>query len=361
MSFGNRSIKNMFKPFYLLIIIVFLYSCNSKKEDNQSMPLGPAPGQPVQVIIVGLSSLNNSISATGTIMSNEEVEIRSETQGRVTGLYFKEGQAVQKGKLLIKIDDSELQAQLKKTELSIQLAKDDELRKKKLFEISGISREEYDGSINSLAKLQADKELLQVQISKTSINAPFSGIIGLRYISEGGYVSSSNLIAVLQQSDPVKIEFSVPEKYAIKLKTGATIDFTVEGNIKNFSARIYAIEPKIDPSTRTIKVRAISANANHELIPGAFAKLQITLATLNEAMVLPSEALIPNIKGQSVMIVKNGKAVLQQVIPGIRTENETQITDGINQGDTIIVSGLLTVREGMDVKPILMDSKKEIK
>lgn len=348
----------MKKVFYLLTVLS-ISSCGKETKEAEKGTAGAMPAQSVQVVIVAQDALDNAINATGTILSNEEVEIRSEIQGRVTGVYFKEGERIQAGKLLIKIDDSELQAQLKKTELGILLAKEDEARKKKLLDINGISKEEYDVAQNNLLKMQADKELLEIQIKKTAVIAPFSGTIGLRYISEGGYVSSSNLITVLQQSDPVKIEFSIPEKYAALLNNGAIVNFTVEGDLHEYSAKVYAKEPKIDPSTRTIKVRAISSNPDYKLIPGAFAKLDISLETLENAMVLPSNALIPTIQGQSVLLVKKGIATSQIVKTGIRSENETQITDGVSPGDSVIVTGLLTVRDGMPVKASLKKSQKE--
>ncbi|HRG29088.1 MAG TPA: efflux RND transporter periplasmic adaptor subunit [Chitinophagales bacterium] len=343
---------------YILVMIgsgmlIAFAACGEKKSVDQPVVAGPPPAQPVKVIIVGSENMDNSIDATGTVLANEEVEIRSEIQGRVTGVYFKEGESVAAGKLLISIDDRELLSQLKRTELSIQLAKDDESRKKQLAAIGGISKEDYDASLNYLLKLEAELELLNTQIAKTKITAPFSGVIGLRYISEGGYVTPANLIATLQQTHPVKIEFSIPEKYSGNIKNGATVNYTVEGNNKLYTATVYAKEPKIDPATRTIKIRATGPNTNNELIPGAFAKLEINLSTIQDAMILPSEALVPTIKGQSVMLVKNGKATMTVVSTGLRTETTTQIVEGISKGDTVIVTGLLTVRDGMPVKPIL--------
>lgn len=332
-------------------------ACNKNKSSAAQPPAGPPPAQPAQVFVVGSSNLLNTIDATGTVLANEEVEIRSEIQGRVTGVYFNEGEMVPAGKLLISIDDRELQAQLKRTDLSIQLAKEDEERKKKLVDIGGLSKEDYDVALNYLLKLNADRELLTTQIEKTKITAPFSGVIGLRYISSGGYVTPSNLIATLQQTNPIKVEFSVPEKYAGTIKIGATVNFTVEGNTTTYTAKVYAKEPKIDPVTRTIKIRASGGNNDNMLVPGAFAKLEIDLITIQNALVVPSEALVPTIKGQSVMLVKNGAATMHVVTTGIRSETTTQIVDGITVGDTIIMSGLLTVREGMLVKPIVVDNK----
>ncbi len=350
-------ILNYIRTVGLSLSLFSIVSCGSKAIDPNGATKQPAQAQPVKVMVVQPGELKNIITATGSLMANEEVEIRSETAGRIIHIYFNEGERVAAGKLLVKIDDSELQAQLKKTELNIQLAKDDESRKKKLLGANAISKEEYDASLNQYLQLEAEKQLIETQISKTSIIAPFSGIIGLRYVSEGGYVSSSNLIAVLQQTNPVKIEFSIPEKYAGTLKQGTQINFTVEGNAKTFVAKVYAKEPKIDPATRTVKIRAISSNPSNELIPGAFAKLNIDLGINQNALVVPSEAIIPGITGQSLMIIQGGKANMAPVQIGIRNETSVEIIEGISAGDTVIISGLLTVREGMPVKAILSNAK----
>lgn len=345
---------------YFAISLFVIASCGKKKELVSEKGAKPA-AQPVKVMIIQPSELINRITSTGTIIANEEVEVRSETQGRIIHIYFKEGERVAAGKLLVKIDDSELQAQLKKADLDMQLAEDDEARNKKLLAVNGISKEEYDASLNKLLQLQAGKQLIEAQIAKTSVIAPFSGVIGLRYVSEGGFVSSNNLIAVLQQTDPVKLEFSIPEKYAAGMQNGTAVGFTVEGNTKSFSGKVYAKEPKIDPATRTVKIRAISQNPNNELIPGAFAKLDIELGINLKALVVPSEAIIPGITGQSVMLMKNGKVAMQPVKIGIRNESDVEITEGVVPGDTVIISGLLTVREGMPVKAILAEKKSSEK
>lgn len=348
------------KDFLFIITILFLASCSkSDKSASPQTPAGPPPAQPVKAVVAATSSLDHRIEATGTILANEEVEIRSETAGRITKIYFQEGDIVNAGSTLLTIDDRELQAQLTKTNLSIDLATDDEQRKKKLLDAGGISREEYDIARNYLLKLEADKQLLLTQIAKTKVIAPFTGTIGLRYVSEGGYVSPSTLIAGLQQTHPVKLEFSVPEKYASSIHNGAEVNFTVEGDDHTYTAKVYAREPKIDPQTRSVKVRALAQNPDRKLLPGAFARLAINLGTVADAIVLPSEALIPAISGQTVMVVRNGAATVQPVKTGIRTGTTTQITEGLVPGDTVITSGLLTVRPGMPVKPLIMSDKKD--
>lgn len=341
-------------------MILLLSACGgSDQPDAATTQTGPPPAQPVKAVVAEFATLDDRIETTGTILANEEVEIRSETSGRITKLYFQEGDVVNAGTLLLTIDDRELQAQLTKTELSIDLAEEDEQRKKKLLDVGGIAKEEYDAARNYLLKLEADKQLLLTQIAKTKVIAPFSGTIGLRYVSEGGYVSASTLIAHLQQTHIVKVEFSVPEKYASRISTGDAVQFVVEGDQNMYTAKVYAREPKIDPQTRSVQVRAVLQNPNQQLIPGAFAKLTINLGTIPEAIVLPAESIIPAISGQTVMLVRDGKATVQQVKTGIRTSIGTQITEGVTPGDTIITTGLLTVRPGMAVKPILLNTKQD--
>lgn len=345
----------------LSICATTLFAACSKSDDTATTltPAGPPPAQPVKAVVTRLSSIDNRIEATGTVLANESVEIRSEISGRIVGVYFKEGDPVQAGALLVKIDDRELQSQLAKTVLSIDLAKEDEARKKKLLDAGGISREEYDASRNALLKLETDKQLLTTQIDKTRITAPFNGTIGLRNVSEGGYVSAATLIADLQQTVPVKVEFNVPEKYASAMRNGVQVTFTVEGSTQQYIASVYAKEPRIDLSTRTMKVRATAPNNDRTLIPGAFAKLMIDLGAIEQTIVVPSESLVPAISGQTVILVKEGKATVQPVKTGIRSSTGTQIVSGLQAGDTILTTGLLTVRPGMPVKPIVVNSPSQ--
>jgi membrane fusion protein (multidrug efflux system) len=304
----------------------------------------------VTAIILQPQPIEDKIQSTGTVMANEEVEIRSEVAGRIVLINFGEGNHVRKGDLLVKINDDELQAQLKKLLLDEKLAKDDVFRKEKLLEMKAVSQEEYDISINSLGIIQAQIDLVRSQLDKTSIYAPFSGQIGLRYVSPGGYISSSMLIARIQETNPVKVEFSVPEKYISKINLGTEVKFTVEGNDSTFTCKVYALEPRINPDTRAAAVRAKCSNPGNLLIPGAFAKVEIILQEIPDALVVPSEVLIPDIKGQKVFTYKNGKIKTFYVTTGIRTENSVQITEGLNPGDTIITTGLLQLREEMPVK-----------
>ena len=301
--------------------------------------------------------LENKIFTTGSILANEEVEIRAEVAGRITSINFQEGTMVSKGELLVAINDSELQAELKKLQLDEKLAQDDVYRKEKLLEMKAVSQEELDIARSRLGVIGADIELVRSRLDKTRIYAPFTGRIGLRYVSPGGYISSSNLITRIQQIDPVKIEFSVPEKYLSAIKTGQDIQFNLAGSDSLFTGTVYAVEPRIDPSTRAFSARARCTNPEALLVPGAFAKVSIILNKISEALVLPSDALIPDIRGEKVFICKNGKATSVYITTGIRTESEVQVTEGLHPQDTVITSGLLSIREQMSVIPRIIEMK----
>jgi membrane fusion protein (multidrug efflux system) len=304
----------------------------------------------VEAVVIRPQVLNNKIFTTGTLLANEEVELRPEISGRVTGVFFQEGSRIAKGALMLKIDDRELQGQRKRKELEEKQAADEERREKSLYEIKAISQEEYDKTLNALRLIQADKEVIESQISKTEIRAPFNGVVGLRYVSEGGFVSPNMLAATMQELDPMKVEFSVPEKYAKQIKSGIEILVRAGDSEEDHKGVIYALETKIDPNTRTIKARGRIPNAQGTLIPGAFAKVEITLDEITNAIVIPSGAVIPELNSEKVYLCVNGKAKPVSIKTGIRTEKNIQIVDGLSANDTLIVTGLLQLADGKDVQ-----------
>jgi membrane fusion protein, multidrug efflux system len=333
-----------------LVAIAFstLYSCSGAKDADASTK--PATGLLIDVVVVKPRNLERKINVTGTLLANEEVALRSEISGKVTGIFFQEGSAVKKGQLLIKINDNDLQAQLKRTRLQDSLLTKDEGRKKQLLALKAISQEEYDMVLTELQSVRADQQLLQAQIARTDITAPFDGQVGLRYISEGSFTDPSAVLATMQQINPMKLEFSVPEKYRSYLKPGTAISFSVVGIDSVFTAAVYAVEARIDQSTRSVKVRARSNNQNQMLFPGGFAHVEIVLENVDNALVIPAEAVVPELKGQKVFVVKNGKVASIQVETGIRNEAETEIISGISAGDTLAVTGLLQLRDGSSIE-----------
>lgn len=323
--------------------------------NSQSAPGGrnrsaAASGTPVEALVVKSRPLADRITTTGTLLANEEVELRSEISGRVTGIFFDEGTRVRKGTVLLKINDQDLQAQLKRKQFEQALASDEERRQKSLLDINGISREEYDKSLNNLNIVKADAELIESQLAKTQVIAPFDGVIGLRYVSEGGYVSPNMLLATMQDIDPMKVEFSVPEKYAARIKRGIGLAVSVSEHPETYDGTVYAVESKVDLNTRTIKARATIPNPDGTLIPGSFAKVEITLAELPDAVLVPSGAVIPRITDEIVYVCRDGKARSVTVKTGIRTDSGTQITQGLVPGDTLIVTGLLQLIDGRAVE-----------
>lgn len=334
----------------IIIAIAALSGCGESSSTQTRPGGGAASAISVDVVIVQPTLLENKLTTTGTLLANEEVELRSEIAGRITGVHFKEGTAVAKGSLLLKINDSELQAQLKRKESEEKLALSDELRKKSLFEAHAISQEEYDKSLNALRIVQADMDVTKSQIAKTDIRAPFNGVIGLRHVSEGGYLSPNMLAATMQEIDPMKVEFSVPEKYAHQLKDGLEISVQIGESKEVHKGILYAVESKIDLSTRTMRARARVPNPGGRLIPGAFARIDITLEEIENAIVIPTGALIPELDGAKVYVCENGAARSIPVQTGLRTDRSIQVTQGLSPNDTLIVTGLLQLTEGRKVQ-----------
>jgi membrane fusion protein (multidrug efflux system) len=304
----------------------------------------------VRMQVIQAAKLGDKVVTVGTILSNEEVEIRSEISGKVEKIYFQEGARVRKGELLLKINDAEPQAQLVRAQYRQALAEQDAERQRQLFEKKLASEEEYEIAVNQLNIVKADIQIIQAQIGKTEIRAPFDGMIGLRYVSEGSYISPVTRITTLHDYNSVKVDFTVPEKYAGQIRKGDRISFSVEGAAQKFAGAVYAVEAKIDPTTRTLHIRALSPNPDGALIPGAFANVEVVLRE-KETLTVPSYALIPELKGQRVFVYKNGKAESQSVEIGSRTDEFVEIIQGVQAGDTLITSGILQLRPGMAVRP----------
>jgi membrane fusion protein (multidrug efflux system) len=345
--------KNIFYISLAIVLgalIVYRFS-QSKGGKPAAGAAGGGPGKgasmpPARVdgIVVKGESFANALSVSGSIEANEQVQIRSEVSGLVTGIYFKEGTNVSKGQLLVKINDRELQAQLSQALTKQKLAAETEYRAGILLKKEAISKEEYDVALADLRSLQSQTQLTRAQLSKTQIRAPFSGKIGLRAVSSGEYLTPATTIANLVSINPVKITFSVPEKYSGQIKLNTRIDFTVAGSDKKYNAKIYAIEPSIDMTTRTLQLKATAANPTGELLPGSFAKIDLPLSSLNNAILIPTEAVIPVLKGKKVFISSNGKAKEVMVETGTRTDRAVLITSGLSMGDTVLTTGMMSLK-----------------
>ncbi len=319
-------------------------------------PTQKMPPAPVNMYVVAPQVLQNNVYATGTLLANEEVMLLPEISGKIVGLYIHEGSQMRKGDLLLKINDADFQAQLRKMELQLKIADEKVARLKQLLSIQGISQEEYDIALNQSNTIKADIDYIKAQIAKTELRAPFNGIMGLKYVSEGSTITTATRIASIQQVNPIKIDFSVPEKYAGTLNQNDNIAFTVSENNKQYKARIYAIEPKIDQATRTLQIRALTDNSKNELFAGAFAKIELPLRTIDNALMIPTEAVIPILKGKKVFICKDGKAQEVIIETGIRTDTQVQVVSGLKIGDSVITTGIMQLKPGAPVRSLKTNS-----
>ncbi len=320
------------------------------KTDTKGKDGKPAGKTYVKVTVIRAAILQDKIQTAGSILANEEVEIRSEISGRLVKLLFKEGDYIRKGAIMFQINDEDLRARLRKLLFNKKLAEDNEFRQKKLLEKEAISQREYDIAVNSVNTIQADIEDLQAQIAKYTVRAPFEGTVGLRYVSEGAFISPNTRIATLTNMNPAKLDFSIPAKYAQNVGKGTKIQFTIDDNIEKYAATVYAIDPKIDPQTRTLQLRAAAPNPKNKLIPGAFTKIELVLKTKASAITIPTEAVIPEAGGSKVFVVTNGKAKSVKVKLGTRGDREIEVLDGISVGDTLITIGTLQVKPDGDVE-----------
>jgi membrane fusion protein (multidrug efflux system) len=337
---------------FIVLLIIFLpkiLSSGGESAEGKN-PMGMNIEIPVTGHIVIYEKLGNVVYTTGTILANEEVELRSEISGKITEILFREGAFVNKGDLLIKINDADLQAELRKAESKVKLVEDRETRQRQLAQNQMISQEDYESTLNDLEASKAEYDLIKAQIDKTEIKAPFNGVVGLREVSEGSFVTTANIIARLQNLSNLKIDFAIPQKYTSLVKIGDELNFRLSGNDFQYKARVYAIEPKIDPSTRTLKLRAICTASYKDLYPGAFVNVEVNLKETEQAILIPSVSVVPELKGQSVYLYRGGRVSPQSVEIGLREEKRVQIISGLAEGDTVITSGILQIRPGAKVK-----------
>lgn len=346
-----------------LIVLVAYRIIDNKEQDSAGAQRGG--GAPIAVVgeILQPEKFADNLSLSGSLEANEKTEIRSEVSGIVENINFEEGSKVRKGQVLFRVNDLELRAQLAKVQTGQNLAAENERRARLLLEKEAISQEEYDISQADLQSAKAESQLMSAQLAKATIRAPFTGIIGLRYISEGAYVTPATPVAQLVNTDKLKITFSIPEKYSSQIKLNDTLTFTTSNSTEAYNATIYAIEPSVEVATRTLKMRAIAENKEGKLIPGTFANVSLPLAPVNDAILVPSESLIPIQNGKKIFVYDNGKAREIEVQTGARTASSVRVLTGLKPGDTILTSGVMMLKDGTPVnvnlnKPVANSGKK---
>ncbi len=341
----------------LIVIAAFLYPRLDNRNSNEASVAasGAGPGAPtvlpVKVVKIQKETLRNQLSVTGTILPNESVDLRPEVSGLVTRITFNEGQYVTKGTPLLYLNDDELQAQYQRLEYTQKLFESQENRQKQLLAREAISQEEYDIVLNQYNTTLSDLKLVEAQLAKTIVRAPFNGILGLRQVSEGSVIGTSDIIANFVNIDPIKIEFSIPERYANQVTAGSEIFFSNEAAQDEVIGKVYAFENQIDAATRTLKLRAESPNKGRKFLPGMFVRIRYVLGETEDAFMVPSEAIIPELQGYKVFVVgADSKAEERSVEIGTRTDTHVQILSGLNEGDLVLTTGVLQARQGSPVE-----------
>ncbi len=345
--------KSIIRTLVIVLVLAGLliprFFCMAPKGGPQGGKPGAKMPVKVGVFVTKKQTFSNSFSVSGNVLAKEQVDLKSETSGLVIKLYMNEGSQVQKGQLLLKINDADLQAQLKKAMATKKLKEDTEKRNRILLAKEAISQQDFDMSTTELSLINADIDLLKEQIRKTELKAPFSGYVGLRSISEGAYITPVTPIASLQDIQSIKLEFSVPEKFASLVQKGDEVSFTVSTNEKVYKAKVYALEPRIAEQTRTVFMRALCNNSDKSLLPGSFANVSIQLPSDINSFLIPTQALVPVLKGQKVYKMQGDSVVEQMVKTGFRNEDKIEITEGLEPGDSIVVEGIMYIKNGSKV------------
>ncbi|MEO8822328.1 MAG: efflux RND transporter periplasmic adaptor subunit [Ginsengibacter sp.] len=346
--------KLKYGGFLSAIIIFSLSSCGNKSNKIQPPKAGaqiPAPpALPVNGYIIHPSVLRSSIEVAGTLLPFEETEIHPEVSGKVTYLSINEGTHVKRGTLLARLFDGDLQAQLQKLKVQLQVAQKTEERQSELLKIGGISQQDYDLSALDVSSIKADIQVMQAAIDKTIIRAPFDGKVGFKNISIGAFITPSTIITTIRQDSKLKLEFSVPEKFTPKVQLKNVIYFTTEASPKKYEAKIYATESGITQENRSLKVHALVENSDKNITAGSFAKVAFDMGDNSDAIMIPTQAIIPEARDKKVIVFNGGIADFKVVTTGTRDSAKVEILSGLSIGDTVITTGLLSIKPGSEIK-----------
>jgi membrane fusion protein, multidrug efflux system len=332
--------------------LIGISACKEKKTQTAA-PANTGRNQgPMMVMgyIAKTGAVSEPLELPGTLLALEATEIHSEVNGRIVGLYINEGSFINKGALMMKLFDGDLQAQLKKLQVQLQIAEKTEERNKELLKINGISQQDYDLSFLQVSNIKADIELIETNIAKTEIRAPYSGKLGFRNVSMGAYVTPATIITTIRQINQLRLQFSIPEKYADKIVMGQTVPFSVAGSRQKFLAKVYATESIVSETTRGLNIRCLVQQSNNALVAGGFAKVDMDFSRNDNALLVPTQAILPQARGKKVVVYRNGIASFVDVQTGVRDSANVEIISGINPGDTIITTGLMGIKPDAKIK-----------
>jgi membrane fusion protein (multidrug efflux system) len=331
-------------------MFVCLTVTGCKKGESPSAKPVAAP-YVVEVTKVKPQAFRETLFATGTLRARESVTLQTERAGVVKEIRFQEGKPVKAGEVLVVIDDSDLQAQLVSAKAQLELAAATEKRDRELLRTDRlVSEAAYEQSLANFHVAEAAVQLIEAQIHKTRIEAPFDGIAGLRRVSVGAYVTPGTIIGTFQDIGALKLDFTLPERYLANVRNARTVNIKVAGVSDSLTGTIYALEPAIDVGTRSLLARAIMPNEEQQLLPGGFAEVEVVLGDIPDAILIPPIALIPGLKAQKVLVHRNGQVEERAVETGLRTAESVQVVRGLQAGDELITSGILQLRPGMKIQ-----------
>lgn len=329
-----------------------------------SAPLAQAAGpqmppMPVEAQIAKAETLERTVEVVGSLSADETVTISPEVSGRVAEILFREGQVVEAGKPLFKLDDSIQRAELKQAEASRGLSEVEYKRANQLVNNNAGSVNTRDGALAKLRIDQAGVALAKERLGKMTLNAPFKGLIGLREVSTGEYVTPGQPLVSLVSVDPMRVEFRVPEIYLTGLAVGQSVDVMLDSIPgEHFNGTVFAVSPEVDVNGRSVKVVASLANDSGKLRPGLFARVNLKLETLENALMVQEEALVPQGNTQLVYVLEEGKVAIRPVVTGIRERGRVQILQGVNAGDIVVTAGQMKLRPGAPAMPVNLQAAK---
>jgi len=325
-------------------------SCHDKKSQEELKKEKKPTMLTAEGYVVTPQQFQSGYLASGTLRPNEEIQILPEVSGRITSISFNEGSHVEQGQALVKLYNDDIRATIQKLEAQKQLQLKIKDRQAELLRIGGISQQDFETTTTQIQSIDADVAYAQAQLRKTTIFAPFSGRIGIRNVSVGAVITPATIIATLQQTRILKMDFTLPDQYKSQVPQGKKLTFTVTGLLDTFDATISAIEPAADAETHTIKVRALVQNDDHKLVAGSFTHVILPFENNSNALLIPSQSVIPTDRDKKVAVIINGKANLVTVTTGTRTKDKVEILQGLKPGDTIITTGIMQVKQDMAVK-----------
>jgi membrane fusion protein (multidrug efflux system) len=346
----------------LLLLVALAAGCNKGKAEAGAAAEAAAPAIPVEVAVAQRDTVIDAIAATGQVEAIQSIELKAEVEGRLTEILVREGTVVPKGAALFRIDDAELLAQVARAEAERDLAQQSLKRTRELLTQRASSQADLENAEATFRSTAASLDLLKVRLDRTTVRAPFAGVMGQRFVSVGDYLTTSTRLASLQTVDPTRAVFQVPERYATSLKKEQRITFQVAAlQGRQFIGRVDFVDPVVQLPGRTITVKAVVGNPKGELQPGMFVEVRLETQVRPNAVVIPEEAILSLQQESFAWVVVEGKATRRVVALGVRTPGFVEITDGVREGEQVVVGGVEKMSEGAAVAAKVVDRTRRVR